>query len=559
MAASRCDDVAGARTAERDPNGWRVLAALVTTATLLFASAPAAARDRALVAQAGSDGSIESGELVAMLESGTPVNLNGVTIVGDLDLRAIGTVGDPLRCRDCVLEGSLVATDVVFERLVDLSGVRIAGDVELGGAVFEDALLLEEAEIAGERVEGRLARFAGPVSLDRASIAGSVDFTGARFLGSASFGGADFGASATFDLAAFAEDVVFTAADDDSAPGAGACPDAAGAFRGDASFARSSFGGNADFGSRCFGGEARFESATFGGITDFALTTFEASADLDESTFAQPATFRVSTFEAAASFVGVRSQSSLDLRGARFLGGAALFGLSCSGTLDLRSVGFAEGQRIDVTEVSAGRLQMDVGIAGQIIGETVQSDMLRRLEESARSAGDIPLANDARFTLLSLEHEERSGFSRLFDAGYRTIGGYLVRPSYPLRAFVWLLGIATVLRVLAWAWSMRSGHRSGGSVAPKEASSAMERARSRVLEWQRLVSIFLRKAAESVDVAFRKSPKITLEDEDRVWSYFYATGRWVEFLSYKLLIALFLLALANSNATARQIVDSVRG
>ena len=80
-----------------------------------------------------------------MLESGTPVNLHGVTIVGDFDLRAIGTVGDPLRCRECALEGSLVETDVVFERLVDLSGVRVAGGVELDGAVFDDALLLEEA------------------------------------------------------------------------------------------------------------------------------------------------------------------------------------------------------------------------------------------------------------------------------------------------------------------------------------------------------------------------------------------------------------------------------
>jgi hypothetical protein len=255
----------------------------------------------------------------------------------------------------------------------------------------------------------------------------------------------------------------------------------------------------------------------------------------------------------------------MDFRGARFLGTADLtadlFGLTSGGTLDLRSVRFAEGRRIDLTEVSAVRVQMDVTIVGQIIGETERDKMLRRLEESARASGDIPLANDARFTLLSLQHEERSGVARLFDAGYRTIGGYLVRPSYPLRALVWLLVAATAFRVLAWLWSMRPPRRSADDDPPTEAAarSAMDRARSRVLTGQRLITTILRKATESIGVAYRKDPKIVLESEERVWSYFYAAGRWAEFLAYKLLLALFLLALANSNATARQIVDSIRG
>ncbi len=529
------------------------------TAVLAFASphdAGAIADDRA-----PADGSLGGDEIVAMLGSGAPVDLRGVTIVGDVDVRPIGTVTEPVRCRDCALEGSLMATDVVFERLVDLGGMRVAGDVELGGAVFGDALLLEGAEVGGEHLGARLARFTGPVSFDRAEIAQSADFTGARFLATASFAGTEFGGSAAFDLATFAEDAVFTAAAEGDAPAAGACAGSAGAFRGDAGFARSRFGGTADFGSRCFGGLARFASATFGGSTDFALTTFESTATFDESTFAQPASFRVTAFEAPVSFVGVRSQSSVDFRGARFSGGAALFGLSTTGTLDLTGVGFAEGQRIDLTEVSAGRLRMDVGIVGQIIGEGVQYQMLGRLEESARASGDIPLANDARFILLSLQHEERSGVARLFDAGYRTIGGYLVRPSYPLRALLWLLLIATAIRVLAWAWSMRSFRGSGrdGGRTKTGGASAMQRARSRVLGGQRLVTTLLRKATESIEAAFRKSPGITIENEESVWSYFYAAGRWAEYLSYKLLLALFLLALANSNATARQIVDSIRG
>jgi hypothetical protein len=541
------------------------MAAIVVAAVALWLSAGAAATGDDALAAVTTDGSMPADELVAMLRSGSPVDLLGVTIVGDLDLRPIGTVTQPLRCRDCALEGSLTATDVVFERLVDLGGIRVAGDVDLGGAVFGDALLLERAEVAGERLTGRLAKFTGPASFDAASIAGIADFTGARFLGSASFGGTDFGASAAFDLATFAEDVVFTAADEGTGPGAGPCAGSAGAFRGDAGFARSRFGGSADFGSRCFGGEARFTSATFGGITDFALTTFEGAADFDESTFAQLVSFRVSAFEGDVSFEGVQSQSSMDFHGARFLGAsnltAVLFGLTSSGTLDLRSVTFTEGRRIDLTDVFAGRLRMDVAIAGQIIGEDERDKMLGRLEESARASGDIPLANDARFTLLSLQHEDRSGVARLFDAGYRTIGGYLVRPSYPLRALLWLLVFATAVRVLAWVWSTRPSRRPDGDDPPTKAAkaSAMDRARSRVLTGQRLVTAILRKAAESIDIAYRKSPKIVLESEEEVWSYFYAAGRLAEFLAYKLLLVLFLLALANSNPTARQIVDSIRG
>ena len=145
-----------------------------------------------------------------------PIDLQGVTIAGGLDLRRLGTVSKPFRCTACTFDGSLLATDVVFERIVDVSGAVVRGDVDLRGAVFDDAALLKRAEIgtaeAPAVMDARLARFAGPVNFDYASLSGDADFTGARFLAGASFAGTDFGERARFDLATFAEGAVFTGA-----------------------------------------------------------------------------------------------------------------------------------------------------------------------------------------------------------------------------------------------------------------------------------------------------------------------------------------------------------
>jgi hypothetical protein len=522
---------------------------------------PAPALDATLALRTRSGGSIEGEGLVAMLRARNPVDLRGVAIVGTVDLRPLGTVTEPLRCRECAITGSLIATDVVFERLVDLSGTTITGRMDLRGAIFDDAALLKRVEMPAGAVDGRLARFGGSVSMDHASLAGEVDFTGARFLSDASFAGTDFRARSRFDLSFFADVATFTSTPDGSSSGEGGCDGASGAFHDVASFRRARFGGNVDFGSRCFGGAARFQSAIFGEDGDFALATFEGPGTFDEAAFGGSASFRVSTFRSSASFLGVRSQASIDLNGARFEGGASLFGLSCAGPLTLTSVRLGPEQHIDLTKVSAGHLSIDVGAIDQILGQAVRYRILQRLEAGAREDGDIPLANEARFTLLALQHGERSGIARLFDTGYRTIGGYLVRPSYPLRAFVWLLVMATLLRTLAALWSSRPSRQAAPEDDPPAAvpATTLARTQGRVVVGQRVLATVLQKAAESVSLAFRRNPNVKVEDQDRAWAYFYAAIRWTEFLAYKLLLALFLLGLANSNATARQIVDSIRG
>jgi hypothetical protein len=66
--------------------------------------------------------------------------------------------------------------------------------------------------------------------------------------------------------------------------------------------------------------------------------------------------------------------------------------------------------------------------------------------------------------------------------------------------------------------------------------------------------------ADAFTVAFRPKPNnIKVDDPERPASYIVALVRLVEFLVYKVVLAVFLLALGNSNASVRQLLDTVRG
>jgi len=543
-------------------------------------------------------------QLLALVRAGSPIDLRSVTIIGGLDLRGVGTLASSFRCTGCTFDGPLIATDVVFLRLVDLSRATLHGDVDLRGAIFDDAVLLKRAAIgttgSPATVDARLARFSGPVSLDQTSFSGDARFTGSRFLATASFAGAEFGKEAHFDLATFGEGAFFTGGmATTDAPATGPCAETTGAFRGIASFRRTKFVGGADFGNRCFGGPVQAASAFFGGPADFTLARFERVANFTETTFVDRASFRLAGFARKVSFLDVTSGGDMVFDAAEFHGDAVFFQMTTTSRLSLMNVVVGEGKWVDLNYVSAGNLFMRVELADHILGPDVRERMLRILERSAQSDGDIPTANDARFKLLDLQHELRHGIPRYYDSAYRTIGGYLVRPWYPLRAFLVLLLSSTLARSLAalWAWwsprrkpkvVAEEGRDEGQhtkvaarqeEVAAQEAkvavlqeervnptaggTSPIARAHGRFAGLQRVITTIFRKAGDSLGIAVsirdpKKRPS-PVEETNRIWPHFYTGIRWAEYIAYKLLTALFLLALANSNATARQVIDSIRG
>ncbi len=66
--------------------------------------------------------------------------------------------------------------------------------------------------------------------------------------------------------------------------------------------------------------------------------------------------------------------------------------------------------------------------------------------------------------------------------------------------------------------------------------------------------------AAGLAVAVHRKPGIEIAeaDRDQVRAYFVAALKALEFVAYKLLIVLLLLALGNSSATIREVIDTVR-
>jgi hypothetical protein len=101
------------------------------------------------------------------------------------------------------LQGSFIAPDVIFERIVDLSGTRVLGDLDLRGAISRDAFLIRGDDDRVTQIDGwsdlALANFAASARFDGSTFAGPADFTGVSFAGPSSFADTYFVDRATFD------------------------------------------------------------------------------------------------------------------------------------------------------------------------------------------------------------------------------------------------------------------------------------------------------------------------------------------------------------------------
>jgi hypothetical protein len=220
---------------------------------------------------------------------------------------------------------------------------------------------------------------------------------------------------------------------------------------------------------------------------------------------------------------------------------------------------------------------MGVADALHVHGRSVQQAMLGMIQASAAARGDLSVANNARFELLSLESANLHGFRRWWDRlAYHGVAGYLVRPLYPLRA----LGLALVIDgLIRMAWRLRAARRerapdgaaAAGHETPeaaadapgreKEGSAVMVRSRAgaATLSATKALSALVEGIGEALGAAFRLKPGITVENREQVRAYLVAGVKWLEYFAYKILLALVLLTLANSNPTLRDLIDTVRG
>src|SRR5438105_9933558 len=155
---------------------------------------------------------VSSSELIRLATSGRGLDEQGITVTGTVDLAPVGTLTRPFRCLDCQFLGRFLAPDVVFQRIVVLSGSHFHDRIDLRGAVFQGGLFVRTSR--GPSVFDGFALFSLSTIDDVAAFDGATfhdegNFTGARFGGDASFVDTRFDTVGRFAQASFAGSALF--------------------------------------------------------------------------------------------------------------------------------------------------------------------------------------------------------------------------------------------------------------------------------------------------------------------------------------------------------------
>ena len=410
--------------------------------------------------EAAAGGTMPAADLVAAITAGHPVELQGETILGDVDLTGLDTVSRVLRCTDCTFTGAVRASNVVFDRIVDLSGDTVRGDLDLSGAVMRDAFLMASSSAAAPVVAGdarfALATFAGRATFDGITFRGTADFGGAQFGGAASFTDAEMGGPGLFGSVLFKGDADFSSSP--AGPGAGAAPADPGpppsagcppgtphAFERGVTFKGATFGGKADFRQRCFVAAAAFTGAGMG-AADFSLDAFLGDAAFDGVAISGAATFRAATFGHGATFGQASLHGPVDFDGAAFGGSLQLFRASVGQLLSLQQVIIGGTLQLDGAQIA--RLHLALADLDHVLGNANRERALSVIETTARGEGDLSLANDAAFMRSSMETQAATGSQHALDLVLEQGAGYFVKPYYPLIAIVELLLVGTAVRTV---------------------------------------------------------------------------------------------------------------
>jgi Pentapeptide repeats (9 copies) len=470
------------------------------------------------------------------------IDATDLTVTGTVDLSTLGTVDRSIRCRRCHLEGDLKIADVTFTRAIDFDGVLIDGNLDARGATFEAAVLARAEPSVPSGVTGTadfsLATFSDAVTFDALSFGKSANFDGARFESSVSFEGAQFAADAQFERVDVAGFFVL------SGPGA---------VQQETSLRDGVFHGTVDLEARQFLGGLNGAGADFSGRTNISRATFGRSADsaglvLDGASLAD-VDASGTTFASHAS-VQLAHASALNLNQA-----VALAGLSLQGTQIDGPASFDGAQlqgALDLQKFAANQIVLDIGALGNVASGPARRSILDKIERTARTAGDIQLANDARFRLLQVDGRNSAFPKREVDwVFYEQLAGYLVRPLRPLRALFVLILLGTAARfVVDWR------RERTGQVVPAGHDRAAMAPRVRV---GHEVTGFLGRFSRAVIASLRPKPNIASPvGETTVEPYVIAGLRLFEYVASKLLIVVFFLSLGNYNATLRDVLGSVK-
>lgn len=86
---------------------------------------------------AAATAAIPASTIVTQLRRGETVDLRGVRVEDDLDVRAVHEVVRPLRCQLCHFSGDVLLADALFRRAVNLSGSRPDAETDADGVASQ--------------------------------------------------------------------------------------------------------------------------------------------------------------------------------------------------------------------------------------------------------------------------------------------------------------------------------------------------------------------------------------------------------------------------------------
>jgi len=284
---------------------------------------------------------VAASKILDEIKFGEPVEYDGFTIVGDLDLDKLDdlpsvneglfykdrhtnlseikkSVESLIKITNSTIKGWVNFNNTIFNKPLDLGNTKLEGHAGFRGAVFkEDADLSNTqfrryADFLGS-VFGKSAYFNGTQFLDYADFEGAhfdnyANF-GSKFIDIADFKFAHFNGYADFEGARFNDDAYFG--------GAG--------FNNRADFQYARFNDDADFNEIYYlmdTGGFGDKCTEFNGYTDFEYAEFNSIAGFEGAKFKYIALFREAKFNRSVTFRGAEFNYSADFAGTQFNGDA---------------------------------------------------------------------------------------------------------------------------------------------------------------------------------------------------------------------------------------------
>lgn len=406
--------------------------------------------------------------------------LDGATVDGEVDFSAATVQGDYqfsrgycqslVRLADIEIEGSCTFSDGTFQRAISLHGSEIGGRlsvrdarigstevtdsdtdeglIQVGEIVVAESRLLEDVDMTGVRVTGKLAardvHVSGDVGFDDAHIGGHVVFDGSNILGDLSFErarlaghavfryGTVIGGETTLNRTAIGGHVVF---EDANIEGNVQCMKAE--FEGDAAFDSANIGGTAAFGETTVDGHVEFNEARIGRLMDFHEVTVGGNAAFYEASIGDDVLFWGATVAGDLSFTDARISGRVACRETNVDGDIRFGRANIEGDLAFDRATIDGNGGFEESIIAGDARFGKATIAGDATFEraTVSRDIRfgQTTVEGDLTFADATVGRDAAFAKTRIRG--RSDFAGLAVGDALTIGFDAVNEAHPVMRF----------------------------------------------------------------------------------------------------------------------------